>query len=131
LRNPLLWKPIPDFSPIDADVSVHFLSQNNVAYMAPVYDPWFSANGTRNISIPGLTVFASDRNVDTMVCADPYVLCNPSVELCTSPAGVLNLMNNFTSNTLNFSTTQLFTADRILYALTQSNTYATVANLGT
>ncbi|RKK71041.1 hypothetical protein BFJ69_g11312 [Fusarium oxysporum] len=129
--NPLLWKPIPDFSPIDADVTVHFLSQNNIAYLAPVYDPWFSANGTYNITSQGITVYGSDRNVDTMVCADQYVLCNPSIASCTSPAGVLNLVNNLTSTTLNFSTTQLSTADRILYSLAQSNTYTTVANLGT
>ncbi|KAI7760897.1 hypothetical protein LZL87_008109 [Fusarium oxysporum] len=129
--NPLLWKPIPDFSPIDADVTVHFLSQNNIGYLAPVYDLWFSANGTHNITSQGVTVFGSDRNVDTMVCADQYVLCNPSIASCTSPAGVLNLVNNLTSTTLNFSTTQLSTADRILYSLAQSNTYTTVANLGT
>ncbi|EXM15019.1 hypothetical protein FoTM2_001973 [Fusarium oxysporum f. sp. vasinfectum] len=129
--NPLLWKPIPEFSPIDADVTVHFLSQNNIAYLAPVYDPWFSANGTYNITSQGITVYGSDRNVDTMVCADQYVLCNPSIASCTSPAGVLNLVNNLTSTTLNFSTTQLSTADRILYSLAQSNTYTTVANLGT
>ncbi|KAH7211378.1 hypothetical protein DER44DRAFT_859564 [Fusarium oxysporum] len=98
LSNPLLWKPIPDFSPIGADVTVHFLSQNNIGYLAPVYDSWFSANGTYNI---------------------------------TSQAGVLNLVNNLTSTTLNFSTTQLSTADRILYSLVQSNTDTTVANLGT
>ncbi|ENH68037.1 hypothetical protein FOC1_g10001734 [Fusarium oxysporum f. sp. cubense race 1] len=129
--NPLLWKPIPDLSPIDADVTVHFLSQNNIAYLAPVYDPWFSANGTYNITSQGITVYGSDRNVDTMVCADQYVLCNPSIASCTSPAGVLNLVNNLTSTTLNLSTTQLSTADRILYSLAQSNTYTTVANLGT
>ena len=127
----MLWKPIPEFSPIDADVTVHFLSQNNIAYLAPVYDPWFSANGTYNITSQGITVYGSDRNVDTMVCADQYVLCNPSIASCTSPAGVLNLVNNLTSTTLNFSTTQLSTADRILYSLAQSNTYTTVANLGT
>ncbi|KAJ9427824.1 hypothetical protein FOXG_18867 [Fusarium oxysporum f. sp. lycopersici 4287] len=131
LSNPLLWKPIPDFSPIDADVTVHFLSQNNIGYLAPVYDPWFSANGTYNITSQGTTIFGSNRNVDTMVCADQYVLCNPSIASCTSPAGVLNLVNNLTSTTLNFSTTQLSTADRILYSLVQSNTYTTVANLGT
>jgi hypothetical protein len=129
--NPLLWKPIPDFSRTDADVSVHFLSQNDLAYLAPVYDPWFSANGTFNVSSQGITIFGPDRDVDTMVCADQYVLCNPSTASCTSPAGVLNLINNMTSNTLNFSAAQLFTADRILYSLIQSNTYNTVANLGT
>ncbi|RFN51402.1 hypothetical protein FIE12Z_4329 [Fusarium flagelliforme] len=129
--NHLLWKPIPDFSRTDADVTVHFLSQNDLAYMAPVYDPWFSANGTRNASSQGVTVFGPDRDVDTMVCADQYVLCNPSTASCTSPAGVLNLVNNMTWNTLNFSATQLFTANRMLYSLVQSNTYNTVASLGT
>nr|RBQ94700.1 hypothetical protein FVER53263_07735 [Fusarium verticillioides] len=129
--NPLLWRPIPDFSPTDADVTVHFLSQNNIAYLAPVNDPWFSANGTQNITYQGLTIFASDRNVDTMVCADQYVLCNPSIASCTSPAGILSLVNSLASTTLNFSTAQLSTADRIIYSLAQSNTYTTVANLGT
>ncbi|KAF5700350.1 hypothetical protein FMUND_14363 [Fusarium mundagurra] len=129
--NSLLWKPIPDFNPTDADVTVHFLSQNNIAYLAPVNDPWFSANGTQNITYQGLTIFVSDRNVDTLVCADQYVLCNPSIASCTSPAGILSLVNSLTSATLNFSTAQLSTADRILYSLAQSNTYTTVANLGT
>ncbi|KAF5689925.1 hypothetical protein FCIRC_1159 [Fusarium circinatum] len=129
--NSLLWKPIPDFSPTDADVTVHFLSQNSIAYLAPVHDQWFSANGTQTITSAGLTIFISDHNVDTMVCADRYVLCNPSIVSCTSPAGILGLVNSLTSTTLNYSTTQLSTADRILYSLAQSNTYTTVANLGT
>lgn len=66
-----------------------------------------------------------------MVCADQYVLCNPSIASCTSPAGILSLVNSLASTTLNFSTAQLSTADRIIYSLAQSNTYTTVANLGT
>ncbi|KAG7410184.1 hypothetical protein Forpi1262_v017678 [Fusarium oxysporum f. sp. raphani] len=129
--EPSLWKPIPDFNRTDADVSVHFLSHNDLAYMAPVYDPWFSANGTRNASGHGITIYGPDRVVDTMACADQYVLCNPSTASCTPPSGVHNQIENMKWNSLGFSATQLFTASRILSSLLQSNTYNTVARLGT
>lgn len=43
-RSP--WYPIRDFDQLDVDMSVFFLSQNRLAYLAPVFDPWLSANGT-------------------------------------------------------------------------------------
>jgi hypothetical protein len=129
--QPSLWKPIPDFSRTDADISVHFLSHNDLAYLAPVYDPWFSANGTRNASLQGIIGYGPDRVINTMACADQYVFCNPSTASCTSPAGVHKLMDNMMWNSLGFSATQLFTANRILIALLQSNTYYTVSRLGT
>ncbi|KAG4253099.1 hypothetical protein FPRO03_07059 [Fusarium proliferatum] len=43
----------------------------------------------------------------------------------------LDLQHQLESPALNFSTAQVSTADRILYALAQSNTYTAVANLGT
>lgn len=115
--EPSLWKPIPDFSRTDADISVYFLTHNDLAYMTPVYDLWFSANGICNASLYGITIYGPDRVVDTIACADQYVLCNPSTASCTSLAGVYNLIDNIKRNSLNFSATQLFTVNRIISSL--------------
>ncbi|KAL6409960.1 hypothetical protein AUP68_06367 [Ilyonectria robusta] len=47
------WNPIPEFNWTDADVSVFFLSQNAIAYLEPVYDPFFSASQRRLSFIRG------------------------------------------------------------------------------
>lgn len=125
------WEPIPDFDRTDADVSVHFLSQNSVVHLAPVYDPWFSANGTFNTTIDGNTYVASDDWVRVLACAEQYVICNPSASKCSSPAGATSLVKHIMQNsTLGWNTAQLSTANRIVNAMVRSGVFYVVADLG-
>jgi hypothetical protein len=65
-----------------------------------------------------------------MVCADQYVVCNPSTSSCTSPAGIISLTNDMSLNTLNLNEAQLATAARITQSLLHSATFDTVSALG-
>jgi len=127
------WVPIPDFTRTDADISVHFLSQNDVLYISPVYDPWFSANGTYNATTSdGKTFISSDDWVRVMVCAEQYVVCNPVTSQCSSPAGFAGLVGQLPAlnRTLGFNKAQQAAADRMAAAMGKSSVYNTVADLG-
>ena len=129
--NETPWEPIPDFVRTDADVSVLFLSQNDVRHLAPVYDPWFSANGTYNETIDGNTFAFEDYFVRAMACAEQYVLCNPSASKCSSPTGLFGLFKHVALNrTLGWNRAQFATADRISMALANTGVFNTVGNLG-
>ncbi|KXX78380.1 hypothetical protein MMYC01_206024 [Madurella mycetomatis] len=131
LTDTLGWRPIPDFARADADISVHFMNQNDLRYLGPVYDPWFSADGTLNYTFNGLFLTRPDYLVTIMACADEYRLCNPSTSQCTQTAGVWALTENaLTKNVLNFNVDQLATAARIVVALADVNTGMTVSSLG-
>jgi len=99
--------------------------------MGPVHDPWFSANGTSNLTSDGLLGIKADAAVNTMVCADQYVLCNPSKSVCNSPAGLYTHYEDvWVTNILEFNAAQLATAGRILVAFAYANTFGTVSSLG-
>jgi hypothetical protein len=97
----------------------------------PVYNPWFSANGTYNITHPELTLILADTYVNTMVYADQFVMCNPSTSSCTSPGGIQNLLVNLEKNLPRFNAVQLSTVMRIFVSLTDSHTGDTVDSFGT
>ncbi|GAB1315231.1 hypothetical protein MFIFM68171_05441 [Madurella fahalii] len=124
------WRPIPEFRRADADVSVHFLNQNDMRYSAPIHDPWFSANGTYNYTYQGLLSTLADAYVSTMVCADQYVWCNPSTSLCTPPGGIFHLTQHLTQNTLMYNTAQAATAARLMANFGAINTFNTLTSLG-
>ena len=130
MTNP--WVPIPDFARADADVSVQFLSQNDVVYLSPVYDPWFSANGTYNSTQGGIVYIASDDYVRVMACAEQYVICNPVTSKCSSPAGFADLATQLPVlyHTLGFNKAQEAAADRIAGAVGNSGVFNTVTDLG-
>lgn len=126
------WEPISDFNRTDADVGVYFLSQNAIRYLIPVYDPWFSANGTYTTESAGLTLTLPDFYVNTMVCADQYIMCNPLTSSCTPASGLNRLQESVsTKNTPGFNLAQKAAAGRIVLALVNSNTFSSVAGLGT
>jgi len=125
------WEPIPDFTRTDADVSVHFLNQNDVRYLAPVYDPWFSANGTYTVTSGNTTIYLSDYWVKIVACAEQYIICNPSASKCSSPTGVLGLAKHVARNsTLGWNPAQFATADRIFAALINTDVGNIATNLG-
>ena len=127
------WEPIADLNRTDADMSVFFLSQNHVGYFTPVLDPWFSANGTRTLDVPGSDspIFLPDEFISTLVCADQYRMCNPATGACTAQGGQYQLLDAVvTDNAPGFSTTQRATAGRLLEAVSTLYTVGVVAALG-
>lgn len=88
------WEPIPELYQENADVSVIFMTSNNVLYRAPVLDPWFSANGSDTIvAADGESWIESDRWFGAMACIDQTRICTSlSEDTCTPLSGYLPLM---------------------------------------
>ncbi|KAH8692522.1 hypothetical protein GQ44DRAFT_734045 [Phaeosphaeriaceae sp. PMI808] len=134
---PTSWHPVADFFRRDADLSLHILSQNSMAYFSPVLDPFFYANGSNTRGD-----FATPNYLTTnMICADQYVLCNPQRPgRCSSPSGwglLLDTLDILPSDRdtnvlgeLQFNQRQLATAHRLVNALVNTNTFQSVAPLG-
>ena len=72
----LFWHPITPLQLFDGDVTVVFLSTNNIVYEASVGDPWFSAHRpVHNLSAP---FYAADLDVSVMGCVDQVQICQPA-----------------------------------------------------
>ncbi|KAF2108812.1 hypothetical protein BDV96DRAFT_670390 [Lophiotrema nucula] len=88
------FEPIPELLIPDADISVYLLSSNDIQFMVPVKDPWFSAStpgpkagfGTQN----GVA-YLRDDPARTMACVETYQFCNPALpdnSSCTILGGI-------------------------------------------
>jgi hypothetical protein len=96
-------------------------------YMAPVHDPWFSANGTYNFTYGNHRYNIADKFVSPLVCADQYWLCNPSSHICTPPGGIFQLATHLTQHTaLRHNTVQTDTAARLMVSLAEINMFSAV-----
>lgn len=107
---------------------MYFLSQNAVRYLDPVYDPLFLA--TRPTGTTPTTYF-STYYINPMICADQYVLCNPTTSACTAPVGLVAANTAVGLNMLGFNDVQIATALRILRSFGESGTFSSVQLLGT
>ncbi|CAK7206254.1 hypothetical protein SEUCBS139899_009041 [Sporothrix eucalyptigena] len=123
------WQPIDALARDDADLTVLFFSQNGAAYLDPVYDPFFLANGSFTEELGGTTFYQANKYVNTLVCADQYTLCNPNTNTCTPTGGFQTLARTATENTPGFNTTQYATATRIIEAISQAGIYNSVNGL--
>jgi hypothetical protein len=125
------WLPVPALNVSNADISAHFLAQNSVQYLAPVLDPWLSANQLYNDSKPGLELilYGPDAFVSVMVCMDQYQICNPgsSPYDCTIVGSQKDLRKGFLQ--LGLNPYQLATARRLALALEWTSTYQAVLSL--
>ena len=80
------WIPIPELNRTDADVSVVFLSQNSVYYLAPVDDPFFAAH-----TLIGPTddvkddTYIMDHAITALGCTDQFQICNQHPKNGPSP----------------------------------------------
>ncbi|KAK5994258.1 hypothetical protein PT974_04730 [Cladobotryum mycophilum] len=127
------WSPLPDFSRTDADISVFFLSQFQIAYGSATYDPWFSAT-TPNIHIGG-DVYQADRTIGTMGCVTQWMICNPALGLCTPATKIMELRNQSIGsvngqNGLSLNPAQKTTAERIIRSMEQSSPALQLQQLG-
>jgi len=113
-------------------MTVLFLSQNRLSYLAPVFDPWFSANGTHSHDV-GLAenVSTADQWVTVMGCAERYRMCNPTTSSCTPWAGQEGLRDSVMhENIPGYGQAQLATASRLILAVTTCRTNTIVTSLG-
>ncbi|KAJ6781505.1 hypothetical protein PWT90_08091 [Aphanocladium album] len=126
-----VWLPIPELSQTNADMSIYFLSQNALFYLDPVYDKWFSANGTYSMPLDDGNVTSADYLVNTLVCAEQYSLCNPTTSQCTPFGGWLDLHENMGDiNWMGFNHAQAITARRFIMALIDATAFNVVGRLG-
>jgi len=109
---------------------MYFFTQNSVGYLSPVFDPFFSANGTdqsidlgfsRNLTKP-------DHLVNVMGCTDQFQVCNPTTSSCTPLGGLLNILKSM--DTIGLNKAQLASAQRLYLASIFSSMYNSVAGLG-
>jgi hypothetical protein len=93
------WNPIPKLLVPDKDVTVLFLSANDIQFLNQVDDLWYSAHIVRgemqitHISGPDVAVpmFVRDDPVRALGCIERYQFCNPNVSTnssCTALNGI-------------------------------------------
>ncbi|KAF2084695.1 hypothetical protein K490DRAFT_10084, partial [Saccharata proteae CBS 121410] len=93
---------IAELRVVDADLSLYFLSANNVEFVEEVDDVWFAAHqpgGTLDISVVGAetNIYYRDSPASVLACIQQYQYCNPNLPTdtgCTPLSGV-----NFTEST--------------------------------
>ncbi|KAH8880774.1 hypothetical protein GQ53DRAFT_788429 [Thozetella sp. PMI_491] len=128
------WVPIADFNRTDADVTVFFLSANHILYLHPTLDPWFMSSGVRNITSSfdnfNLTGYWSDYLLNSMMCTEQYVLCNPTTGSCSTPGGINQFNEVVIQNRMGLNPAQQSTAFRIGKAMIDSNIGTSVTALG-
>ena len=120
----------------NADISLFFLASNSIAYLAPVKDPWFSAQTPFQIStsiFPNspATAYESDNYVSVMGCIDQSQICNP----LTAPYSctILGSLNDMAVDRLHIGLNpyQMATSNRVIWGLMSSLTFGTVNHLTT
>lgn len=62
----------------DADVTIFFLTTNNIEFVTQNHDPIFSANRPALSSL-GAPVFKPDNNISILGCAEQHQYCNPNI----------------------------------------------------
>ena len=110
-------------------MTIIFLTQNAMRYLAPVYDPLFRATRPWNNGQAGVgTLYLSDFYVNALFCADQYLLCNPATSTCTKPVGYLEVQASI--NNLGFNDQQFATAMRMVNAFGEIGTWTNPFALG-
>lgn len=91
------WNPIPELLVPDGDVTVLFLSANDIRFFNQVDDPWYSAHivggGIQVSGVNGsVPAYVRDDPVRALGCIERYQFCNPNVSAnssCTTLGGIM------------------------------------------
>ncbi|KAM5361391.1 hypothetical protein ACJA88_014484 [Fusarium oxysporum] len=85
------WVPVSPLRRPDADITLVFVTQNQVAYSTMVNDRVFQANGTvkRVLQKGNGKLYLPDYNARFIACADQHEFCNPTNGLCSGLDGLL------------------------------------------
>ncbi|KAI9890825.1 MAG: hypothetical protein M1814_003609 [Vezdaea aestivalis] len=71
------WLPIKDLNRTDADVTIMFISFNNIDFVASNDDPIFSAHVPSRSPV-GIPAFKPDKEFGVLACAEQHQYCNPN-----------------------------------------------------
>ncbi|KAF7505123.1 hypothetical protein GJ744_001263 [Endocarpon pusillum] len=94
------WSPIPELLIPDGDVTILFLSANDIRFLDQVDDPWYSAHtpagemeirGANFSAISSLPIYVRDDPVRALGCIERFQFCNPNVSnnfSCTPLGGI-------------------------------------------
>jgi hypothetical protein len=77
------WNPIPELLVPDGDVTILFLSANDIHFLNQVDDPWYSAHVFAGKIQPSgvngsVSLYVHDDPVRTLGCIERYQFCNAS-----------------------------------------------------
>ncbi|KAK5053680.1 hypothetical protein LTR84_001641 [Exophiala bonariae] len=133
--QPDVWIPLPQLTRPDADLSLFSLSSNNIQYLGPIDDPFFSAH--KMLQSDDMTSWKADgpeEFVHFMACTDQHQFCIPQAknfrrpEICTQLSGYIPLCGSL--NAFPFNKMQLATAERICSQLSFALMDEAVSGLG-
>lgn len=92
------FEPIPALKFTDADVTLLFLSANNISFSVDaVEDPWYSANSYPFVDDGNTTFYSADDPVRVLACVERQQWCNAERQE-TSGDGCRSLSGIFTSS---------------------------------
>lgn len=125
--EPAGWLPTGGLNVSDGDVSIHFFASNSIKYLTPVFDPFFSANGTYTSTDDTGTLYAADQYVNVMGCVDQRQVCGAQPgDLCTLLSGYNDSVTEALVD-LGLNQAQMATFERLAEASLSSNTYSIVS----
>lgn len=88
------WNPIPELWRDDASLMLFFLSANQIYFIEPVDDEWFSAHQqtgslSRTDYNGSVKTYLTDYPANPLACTEQWQFCNPSKNKCT-PLGTFD-----------------------------------------
>jgi hypothetical protein len=121
------WQPDRAILRDDADVSLMFVSANNLLYYGKVDDPIFMATSPiKSVMDNGknVTLYTSDFFVNPLGCIDQHQFCNPTKDKCTKldsyDSAVRSAQANLEYNPMQYGTVSTLSLNLYLSILSQS-----------
>lgn len=74
-----IWDPISQLNRTDADVTIFFLTFNDIQFVEKNDDPIFSAHTLDMSTLVGVPAYSPDHNISAMACAEQHQYCNPNI----------------------------------------------------
>ncbi|KAK2005729.1 hypothetical protein LZ32DRAFT_671261 [Colletotrichum eremochloae] len=111
-NNGTIWQPAEALSLDHRDITLLLIAPNSVIHIEPNDDPVFAANIVVEFG-DGDTAYRSDRYVSPIACADRHRICNPNNDICTTPQGGTETVQNARGRDIGLNPVQLATVDRM------------------
>ena len=73
------WYPIPELLVTDGDITVLFLSSNDVYFLEKTVDPWYSAQTFQGLDNNSIPLYVHDDAVRALGCIERLQFCNPNL----------------------------------------------------
>lgn len=123
-----MWRPDQSVLRNDGDVSLMFLSANNILYEDVVEDPIFQAStDIKSVIDAGknVTLYSSDYFVNPLGCVDQHQFCNPVNDRCTKldsySTAVRAAQADLQFNVMQYGTTSTLSLKLLLSIISESN----------